>query len=95
MLIKILGPRQKTNIMQYFCLVILCINVYRIAKEFIIKKMSSKELKQNSLLELYLSNKELDLKDVLGMTVDMLLAGIDTVWKNFEMVISIVLWLFP
>jgi hypothetical protein len=32
-----------------------------------------------SLLELYLSSEELDIKDVTGMAVDMVLAGIDTV----------------
>lgn len=49
--------------------------------------MSLKESQKNSLLELYLSNEKLDVKDVLGMTVDMLLAGIDTVYNtslNFD-----------
>lgn len=32
-----------------------------------------------SLLESYLSSPELDLKDIVGMAVDFLLAGIDTV----------------
>lgn len=34
-----------------------------------------------SLLELYLSSSNLDYKDVVGMSVDLLLAGIDTVSK--------------
>lgn len=58
---------------------------FRIAIDFISKKKES--LKQSvttknevkSLLELYLSSKELDMKDVTGMAVDMLLAGVDTV----------------
>lgn len=45
--------------------------------------MPLKESQKNSLLELYLSNEKLDVKDVLGMTVDMLLAGIDTVYNTF------------
>jgi ecdysteroid 25-hydroxylase CYP302A1 len=58
---------------------------FRIAIDFISKKNES--LKQSadtgnevkSLLDLYLSSKELDMKDVTGMAVDMLLAGVDTV----------------
>lgn len=34
-----------------------------------------------SLLELYLTSPNLDYKDVVGMSVDLLLAGIDTVSK--------------
>lgn len=37
-----------------------------------------------SLLELYLTSPKLDYKDVVGMTVDLLLAGIDTVSKNYK-----------
>lgn len=32
-----------------------------------------------SLLDVYLSSEELDIKDVVGMSVDMILAGVDTV----------------
>jgi ecdysteroid 25-hydroxylase CYP302A1 len=58
---------------------------YRIAVDFISKKKESitqtksAESDTKSLLELYLSSEELDMKDVIGMAVDMLLAGIDTV----------------
>ena len=34
---------------------------------------------QRSLLELYLLNEELDVKDVIGMAADMILGGIHTV----------------
>lgn len=37
---------------------------------------------KESLLETYLKNPNLDVKDVVGMACDMLLAGIDTVsWR--------------
>lgn len=58
---------------------------YRIAVDFISKKKeslsqsASTESDTKSLLELYLSYEEIDIKDVTGMAVDMLLAGIDTV----------------
>jgi ecdysteroid 25-hydroxylase CYP302A1 len=58
---------------------------FRIAIGFISKKKESlaqsaaNENEAKSLLELYLSSKELDMKDVTGMAVDMLLAGVDTV----------------
>jgi len=58
---------------------------YRIAVDFISKKKESltqsgsTENETKSLLELYLSCEELDMKDITGMAVDMLLAGIDTV----------------
>lgn len=35
--------------------------------------------RKQSLLEEYLKNEALDLKDVVGMACDMLLAGMDTV----------------
>lgn len=35
--------------------------------------------RKQSLLEEYLRNEALDIKDVVGMACDMLLAGIDTV----------------
>ncbi|PNF31552.1 Cytochrome P450 302a1, mitochondrial [Cryptotermes secundus] len=58
--------------------------IEQIAIDFISKRKES--LKQStttknevkSLLELYLSSTELDMKDVTGMAVDMLLAGVDT-----------------
>lgn len=34
---------------------------------------------EKSLLEMYLTTPEIDFKDVIGMSADMLLAGIDTV----------------
>lgn len=37
------------------------------------------DCEKESLLEIYLRNKNLDTKDVVGMACDMLLAGIDTV----------------
>lgn len=46
------------------------------------KKMNSKmkiEGEEKSLLEIYLSSPEINIKDVIGMSADMLLAGIDTV----------------
>jgi hypothetical protein len=46
------------------------------------KIRNMKKSQTASLLELYLSNKELDSKDVFGMMVDMLLAGIDTVSRE-------------
>ena len=52
----------------------------RIANEFIDKKMRAMKTEQtSSLLELYLSNEQLDKKDTFGFIVDMLLAGMDTV----------------
>jgi ecdysteroid 25-hydroxylase CYP302A1 len=56
----------------------------QIAVDFIFKKKesltqsASTESETKSLLELYLSCEELDIKDITGMAVDMLLAGIDT-----------------
>jgi hypothetical protein len=35
--------------------------------------------RKQSLLEEYLKNEALDIKDIVGMACDMLLAGIDTV----------------
>jgi hypothetical protein len=58
---------------------------FRIAVDFISKKKESLTQSAStgsdtkSLLELYLSSEELDIKDVTGMAMDMLLAGIDTV----------------
>ncbi|KAK0174866.1 hypothetical protein PV327_010587 [Microctonus hyperodae] len=43
------------------------------------KKIDNGEVSEReSLLEIYLRNKNLDVKDVIGMACDMLLAGIDT-----------------
>lgn len=44
-----------------------------------LSRSASTESDTKSLLELYLSCEEIDIKDVTGMAVDMLLAGIDTV----------------
>lgn len=58
---------------------------FRIAVDFISKKKESlaqaaiTDNETKSLLELYLSSEELDLKDVTGMAMDMLLTGVDTV----------------
>lgn len=55
----------------------------RVAKQFVYEKMrkleDQRENRQHSLLEQYLQNDQLDVKDVIGMAADMLLAGIDTV----------------
>lgn len=60
----------------------------RIALEYLHKKV--KELEKNSvpatslsLLHLFLQNDDLDKKDILGVMVDFLLAGIDTVCVIF------------
>lgn len=42
-------------------------------------KDSQNEEKDLSLLEIYLKNNDINYKDVVGMSADMLLAGIDTV----------------
>lgn len=34
---------------------------------------------QSSLLEIYLSKDNIDMKDIFGITADLMLAGIDTV----------------
>ena len=44
-----------------------------------LKNSDKKPGESKSLLESYLSNPNLDFKDVVGMSCDMLLAGIDTV----------------
>lgn len=45
--------------------------------------MKNKPVSTNeSLLEIYLKNENLDVKDVVGMACDMLLAGVDTVKNN-------------
>nr|CAD7394250.1 unnamed protein product [Timema cristinae] len=57
----------------------------QVAVELVTKKIEIMKLQnlnktshQPSLLELYLSSQHLDQKDVIGMSVDMILAGIDT-----------------
>lgn len=42
--------------------------------------------RKQSLLEEYLKNEVLDIKDIVGMACDMLLAGIDTV--SFQQISS-------
>lgn len=56
--------------------------VFRVALEIVETKrnnLTSSNTLGVSLLEQYLSMSEIDYKDVTGMAVDMLLAGIDTV----------------
>lgn len=59
---------------------------FRVAIDLVNKKindMKSKPAFENeSLLEIYLKNENLDVKDVVGMACDMLLAGVDTVKTN-------------
>lgn len=43
---------------------------------------------QKTLLEVYLTSKDLDVKDVVTMVADMLLAGIDTVGNNEFYIVS-------
>lgn len=56
-------------------------SIFRIALKMVSEKLTSiKTLESKpSLLEEYLRSDETDFKDVIGMTVDTLLAGIDTV----------------
>lgn len=53
----------------------------RIALEMVISQRNRNVLihRKQSLLEEYLKNDALDIKDVVGMACDMLLAGVDTV----------------
>lgn len=60
---------------------------YRISTKYINAKQLQMEQDQcegresvKTLLQVYLSSKELDSKDVLTMISDMLLAGVDTVY---------------
>ncbi len=56
--------------------------IFRVAKEFLQKKVNQITKEQgisSSLLDQYLQNPNLDVKDVLGLAVDLLLAGSDTV----------------
>lgn len=46
--------------------------------------------RKQSLLEEYLKNEALDIKDIVGMACDMLLAGIDTV--SFQILIEHFKW---
>ncbi|PSN36324.1 Cytochrome P450 302a1 [Blattella germanica] len=61
-----------------------------VALDLITKKKESyiqfKTDDTKSLLEQYLSNGNLDLKDITGMAVDMLLAGIDTVMVALDLI---------
>lgn len=54
---------------------------YRTALKIITEKLAHKNTNQSkqSLLDEFLRSNETDFKDVVGMTVDTLLAGIDTV----------------
>ncbi|KAG8227908.1 hypothetical protein J437_LFUL011836 [Ladona fulva] len=57
----------------------------RAAVKFVMSKKAKMAKKitseQKSLLEIYLSSPDLDEKDVIGMAMDMLLAGVDTVYN--------------
>lgn len=44
---------------------------------------------KQSLLEQYLKNETLDIKDIVGMACDMLLAGVDTV-SFLELIICLI-----
>jgi len=46
---------------------------------FVEEKMADQTNENGSLLDLYLSSPNLDKKDIVGMAVDLLLAGMDTV----------------
>lgn len=52
----------------------------RIALELVSRKKNNMKIRYNkSFLDAYLENPVLDIKDIVGMACDMLLAGIDTV----------------
>lgn len=61
------------------------ISIYSVAFKLVsekaaaLQKMGNTSDHQPSLLELFLSSPDLDHKDIVGMAVDMLLAGMDTV----------------
>lgn len=72
-----------------------CHNIvtYSVAVELVKKKAESLPNKTSedevpSLLELYLTSPNLDYKDVVGMAVDLLLAGIDTVCDSLTVTIT-------
>jgi ecdysteroid 25-hydroxylase CYP302A1 len=44
-----------------------------------LRNKNEQDQSQKTLLEVYLTSKDLDVKDVVTMVCDMLLAGIDTV----------------
>lgn len=51
-----------------------------VALEMITQKNQDTSIcRKQSLLEQYLKNESLNVKDIVGMTCDMLLAGVDTV----------------
>lgn len=57
--------------------------IEKLAVDLISQKMSyysedDQKLKEKSLLEQYLENPKLDLQDIVGMTSDLLLAGVHT-----------------
>lgn len=53
---------------------------FRVALEMVTQKNQDSSIcRKQSLLEQYLKNENLDIKDVVGMACDMLLAGVDTV----------------
>jgi len=54
--------------------------ILRVALEMVTQKNRDASIcRKQSLLEEYLKNDALDIKDIMGMACDMLLAGVDTV----------------
>lgn len=63
----------------------------RIALQMVTKRNRDALIcRKQSLLEEYLKNEALDIKDVVGMACDMLLAGVDTV--SFQVLIICFTW---
>lgn len=53
---------------------------FRVALELITQRSKNTSLcRKQSLLDEYLKNEALDIKDIVGMACDILLAGVDTV----------------
>lgn len=53
------------------------------------EKIGASQMNGRSLLDDYLLNPKLDLADVVGMACDLLLAGIDTVNKTFQLLFAV------
>ena len=54
------------------------------AKNAELRSRNDQDQSQKTLLEVFLTSKDLDVKDVVTMVSDMLLAGIDTVKVKYE-----------
>ncbi len=67
------------------------------AKNAELRSRNDQDQSQKTLLEVFLTSKDLDVKDVVTMVSDMLLAGIDTVKIKYEIsnIAYIFLCLFP